>query len=77
VKFIRQIAAPLLLLAGTIGLVILGFATNQTGFVGFALLCLWPLCFGISAWVFRGLKDTYQIVPKGQIKRNQQPQAFN
>ncbi len=73
--FIRQILAPLLLLAGTITLVILGFTINQTGLVALSLLCLWPMFFGISGWVIRGLKDTYQIVPKAQ-SRKRQPEAF-
>ncbi len=76
-KFIRQIAAPLLLLVGTVAVVIVGFASNLTGLVAVALLCMWPLLFGVSAWVFRGLKDNYRIVPNTPKRRNEQPQAFN
>ena len=68
-ELIRRLLAPLLLLGLTIGMMILGFASNATGLVAIALLCAWPLFFGALAWTIRGLRDTYQLVPKSQIRK--------
>lgn len=62
--FIRHAAAPLGTLVFFIALMVLGFASTQTGFVALALFCVWPMVFAFSAWSLRSLKDTYQLVPK-------------
>lgn len=48
----------------TLGLVILGFATAQSGFLFVGLFCAWPFLWGVAAWTVRGLRDNYQLIPK-------------
>jgi hypothetical protein len=56
-------------------LVVIGFASTQTGWVALALLCVWPLLFGVGAWSLRGLRDNYQLTPKqGQRTANRRAQ---
>lgn len=61
---IRHLAAPLGMIIVFIALLVVGFASTQTGWVALALLCVWPLIFGVGAWSLRGLRDSYQLVPK-------------
>lgn len=62
--FFRHLAAPLGMVVLFIVLLGIGFASTQTGWVALALLCVWPLIFGVGAWSLRGLRDSYQLVPK-------------
>lgn len=61
---IRIMAAPLGLIVLFVVLLIVGFASTQTGWVALALFCVWPLIFAAGAWSFRGLRDNYQLISK-------------
>jgi hypothetical protein len=66
---LRLFAAPLGMIVVFIALLVVGFASTQTGWVALALLCVWPLVFGVGAWSLRGLRDSYQLVPKQNQRR--------
>lgn len=66
---LRHLAAPLGMVVLFVALLVIGFASTQTGWVALALLCVWPLLFGVGAWSLRGLKDNYRLEPK-QGQRN-------
>lgn len=70
--FLKQIGLPIAALAVFIVLVIIGFTSGQTGWVALSLLCAWPFTWAVSAWVFRGLRENYQLVPKPQTNGAQQ-----
>lgn len=53
----------------TAGLLIVGFASAQAGFLLVGLLCGWPLLWAVTAWTVRGLRENYQLVPKGSAVR--------
>lgn len=75
----RHLAAPLGMVAVFIVLLVIGFASTQTGWVALALLCVWPLIFGVGAWSLRGLRDSYQLVPKQNARamRNRAQEVLN
>jgi len=63
-RFLSRFGGVMAVLALTIGFAVLGFAAAQPGLLLVSLLCWWPLLWGIVAWVARGLRDHYQLVPK-------------
>ena len=56
----------------TVGFFVLGFAAANPVLLFIALLCWWPLSVGVIAWTVRGLRDHYQLVPKGPALSPQQ-----
>lgn len=73
-QLIRHIGAPLLVLLAFIIVTALGFVTGGAGWIALSFLCLWPGLWAVAAWTFRGLRESYQLVPKqkrvGQTARN-------
>lgn len=63
-SFAKHLVGPAFMLGIFIVLTILGVATGGAGWVALSLLCAWPMFFAVSAWTFRGLKDSYRLVPK-------------
>ena len=55
----------------TVGFAVLGFALAYPGLLFIALLCCWPLLWAVAAWTFRGLRDNYQLVPRGPVNHRQ------
>jgi len=67
VKMLRALLAPIVAFLLLVGLFIIGFASAQSGLLIVALLCAWPLLWGVTAWTVRGLRDSYDlIVPKSR-----------
>ena len=65
-SFARHLVGPAIMLGVFIVLTILGVVTGGAGWVALSLFCAWPLFFAVTAWTFRGLKDSYRVVPKQQ-----------
>jgi hypothetical protein len=63
---LQKLVGPGVALILFIVLLVLGFASGQAGWLLIGLLCAWPFLWAASAWTFRGLRDTYQLVPKTQ-----------
>ncbi len=68
-SLMRRLSGVIAALVVVIGLVAIGFATTQAGFLFVGLLCAWPMLWAVSAWTFRGLRETYQLVPKSAPAR--------
>jgi len=66
------LGGPIAVFFGLVVLLILGFTSTQTGWIAIALLCAWPLLWGVTAWSIRGLRDSYEIRPKQNARKNRE-----
>lgn len=73
-QVLRHFVLPIGLLFVLIALMVVGFSSAQSGWIALGMLCLWPLIWGVAAWTIRGLKDSFELVPRAKVRTGQEKQ---